>query len=120
MFGANFQNATSWGFSGSGNETVFAAGGTVTNGTPGEPLRTFQGASDSVVFAPLGELRLDAAYKVTQNVSLKVGYTALLVTGIGRAANRIEYNSPNLGISSGANSEHFFANGVSFGFEINR
>ena len=126
MFAANFQNATSWGFSGAGSETETldpATGDvihTAFSGISGQPVRTFQGALDNVTFAPLGELRVDLSYKVTANVSIKAGYTAMLVTGIGRASNRIEYFSPDLGISGGGDKEHFFANGLNFGFEFNR
>ena len=89
-------------------------------GQPGEPSNNFFDKSNCIEFAPLGELRVDAEYKVTQNVSLKVGYTAILVTGIGRAANRIVYELPDMGIADGGNKEHFFADGVTVGFEVNR
>jgi hypothetical protein len=115
MFGANFQNASEYGYTGGS----FAVGG-AQFGQPGEPSNNFFNKSNSIEFAPLGELRVDAEYKVTNNVSLKVGYTAILVTGIGRAANRIVYSLPDMGIADGGNKEHFFADGITVGFEINR
>ena len=115
MFGANFQNASEYGYTG-GPITV----GGVNFGQPNEPSNNFFNRSNTIEFAPLGELRLDAEYKITNNFSLKAGYTAILVTGIGRAANRVVYALPDMGIADGGNKEHFFANGVTFGFEINR
>ncbi|HEX3996931.1 MAG TPA: BBP7 family outer membrane beta-barrel protein [Pirellulales bacterium] len=122
MIGANFQEATLFGYSGSGSTDVVTGVGaqTVGIGIPNQPLDTFHGTKDNVTFAPLGELRLNAQYKVTSNVSLTAGYTALLVTGVGRAANRLEYVLPDSGISNGADKEHFFANGINVGIEVNR
>jgi hypothetical protein len=121
MFGANFENASEYGYTGGPlTNTVSGAGVTQQFGNPNQPSNNFFNKSDCIEFAPLGELRLDAQYKITDNFSLKVGYTAILVTGIGRAANRIEYALPDMGIADGGNKEHYFANGVNFGFELNR
>lgn len=124
MFAANFQNATLFGYSGSGTVDVVTAGnpnaGESAVGIPGEPINTFHATRQNVTFAPLGELRLHAEYKVTSNVSLTVGYTAILASGIGRASDRIQYILPDSGILNGADKQHFFADGISMGFEVNR
>jgi hypothetical protein len=120
MFGANFQNASEYGYTGGPLTNTLTGFPTQTFGTTNQPLNNFFNKSSSVEFAPLGELRVDAEYKITDNVSLKVGYTAILITGIGRAADRIVYALPDMGILDGGNKQHFFADGVTFGFEINR
>lgn len=72
-------------------------------------------------FAPMGELRVNVAWQATRNVGLKVGYTGLVVGGIARASNTIDYDSPDLiGIRRGNNHQVFFVNGLNFGVEINR
>jgi hypothetical protein len=107
MAGANFQNAYEVGSL------------TNTNVTP-LPINTFNHTDHSIEFAPVGELRLDAIFQVSKAFSLKVGYTALAMTGISRASRRIEYTEPDMGIVDGAKNDHFFASGVNFGFEFNR
>jgi Putative beta barrel porin-7 (BBP7) len=87
---------------------------------------TFQGLGVDTqryrtTFSPLGELRVNVAWQATRNVGLKVGYTGMVVGGISRASNTIDYDSVNLiGISDGNNHQIFFVNGVNFGVEINR
>jgi len=119
MFGANFENASEYGYTGGPLTNTLTGFGTTMFGTANQPLDNFFNKSNSIEFAPLGELRVDAEYKITDNFSLKVGYSAILITGIGRAANRIVYALPDMGIADGGNKEHFFADGVTVGFELN-
>ncbi len=75
----------------------------------------------NAVFSPMGELRVNSSYTVTSKVSVKVGYTGIVVGGVSRAVNRVDYNSPNLvGITPANNREIFFINGLNFGVEVNR
>jgi hypothetical protein len=107
MPGANFQNASLY--------------GSLININPlPEPITSFDGKLDTVQFAPVGEVRFESSVKITDAISLKVGYSALAMTGIGRASRRIDYTLPNMGIINGAKNDHLVANGVTFGFEINR
>ena len=74
----------------------------------------------TTTFSPVGELRVDVAYNVTKSVGLKVGYTGMVVGNISRASNSINYDALNLvGINLNDN-QIFFANGLTFGVEINR
>jgi hypothetical protein len=128
LLGVNYQNehlsgATSAGFTTHiiRLDTGATIPGTTTQvGTLGSALFNFNSANHNVTFAPLGEARFDATYKVTKNVSLEAGYTAILATGISRASDRIIYNVPNMGIlATGADKQHIFINGVNFGFNVN-
>jgi hypothetical protein len=75
----------------------------------------------NTTFAPLGELRLQTTYQLTNNVGFKVGYTGLVMGGISRASNRIDYSGPNLiSIKDGNFNQIFFSNGVNVGVEVNR
>jgi hypothetical protein len=116
--GANFQNAT---------ET----GSTINQNLQGFPNIGFINHLNVVTFAPLGELRLNESYQLTKNASITVGYSGILMSGIGRASRRIDYTLNNvtglgstagqdLGIINGAKNDHVFINGVNFGFQINR
>ena len=67
----------------------------------------------------MGELRVDAIYRVTHNVNIEVGYTGLLMSGVGRASQRLQYTIPNMDIVNGADKQHVFINGVNFGFNVN-
>ncbi len=125
MFGANFQNAAMYGWTGGPiHDVVTELPSTVivnlTSGAANTPANNFFSKMNRIEFAPLGEFRLDSEYKITQNVSLTCGYTAMIVTGIGRASERIVYSLPDISILNGADKQHFFADGVNVGIEINR
>jgi hypothetical protein len=124
LFGANFENAAMYGWTGGPvHDTVTELPSTVIvnlgSGTAGDPSNNFFSKSNRVEFAPLGEFRFNAEYKVTRNVSLVGGFTGMLVSGIGRASQRIVYQIPDLQILNGAERQHFFADGVTFGVEVN-
>ena len=127
MIAANFQTAHMSGATSAGwtssvirlDTGAVIPGTTTGNGILGQPLFTFNNGKNNVTFAPLGELRCDAIYKLTRNASIEVGYTGLLFSGIGRAVDRIIYNVPNMEVLNGADKQHVFINGVNFGFNIN-
>jgi len=73
-------------------------------------------------FSPVGELRLDLKYRVTDNVSLKAGWTGTFVDNIKRASTHVDYalydeTGKVMGFTDG-DTEELFANGVNFGIEI--
>jgi hypothetical protein len=82
------------------------------------------GASSSTfatTFSPVGELRVNTSYQVTRSVGIKVGYTGMVIGGVTRASNRVDYSGPELiSILPGNNQQIFWANGINFGVEINR
>ena len=106
--GVNFENASEYGWLG------------VSSTTPLRPASVFNSTSDVVRFAPYGELRVETQFQVTKACSLRVGYTAIGGTGIGRASDRIGYFLPNMTILDGDKSNSFFTNGLTFGIEFNR
>lgn len=128
VLGVNYQNEHMSGATSAGYTThiirldngATIPGTTVTVGSLGSALFNFNSANHNVTFAPLGEARFDATYKVTKNISIEAGYTAILATGISRASDRIVYSVPNMGIlATGADKQHVFINGVNFGFNVN-
>ncbi len=68
-------------------------------------------------FSPVGELRLEAAYYVTQAVALKLGYTGMYVGNIRRAATSVRYYLPDMGFHNSGNQE-LISNGVDAGIEF--
>jgi hypothetical protein len=62
-------------------------------------------------FSPVGELRLQAAYYVTQALSLNVGYTGMYVGHIRRAAPSVKYFLPTMGYQDGP-TQDLVINGV--------
>ncbi len=115
---ANFQNIHLT--TNLGNQTL--AGQSVNDNI----LTFFRGLGSNVhryttTFSPVGELRVNASWQATRNVGLKFGYTGMIVGGISRASNTIDYDSVNLiGLLDGNNNQIFFLNGLNFGVEINR
>ncbi|MEM9351927.1 MAG: BBP7 family outer membrane beta-barrel protein [Planctomycetota bacterium] len=67
-------------------------------------------------FSPVAEMRVQLSYQLTNALALKLGYNALLVDNVRRAAQQVDYSLPSMGFIDGGTSE-IFANGVSFGFE---
>lgn len=92
----------------------------------GTVLSTFRGLGTDThlyrtTFSPMGELRVNVSWQATRNVGLKIGYTGMVVGGISRASNTIDYGSVNLiGILNGNYNQIFFVNGLNFGVEVNR
>ncbi len=91
---------------------------------------SFLDSESSLQFSPIGELRLDVGYKITERLSLRVGYTGTLIGGVTRASRRITYDLPGV-FANGQetrgvqiNDEHrlesFYMSGVNFGVEWNR
>jgi len=93
---------------------------------------------NSVVFAPLGEWRLDTTFKVSKAISLRLGYSGMWLGGISRASRRTTYIQDDVvrgfrpdgtpiidsyeqfGLANTNKNDYLFVNGVDFGFEINR
>ena len=73
-------------------------------------------------FSPVAEARIEAIYHLTKKVSFTLGYTATYASNIGYGSNMVDYTLPELTLRSldDLETQHFFANGVNFGFEINR
>jgi hypothetical protein len=112
MAGANFISIDQTGLFG----TLLAPG------IAGFPLRlgptAFLNKSNSEQFSPVGELRVESSFKVTEKVALKVGWTGMVAGQIARGSTNTAYVLPNFGILN--RWEDVFANGVNFGVELNR
>jgi hypothetical protein len=68
-------------------------------------------------FSPVGELRVDAAYYLTQSWALRFGYTGQFVGNIRRAATSVRYFLPDMGYRE-AGTQDFLVNGFNFGVEF--
>ncbi len=83
---------------------------------------SFAQYDSDIQFSPLGEIRLDAVFHVTKKFAVNVGYTGTYATNIGYGDNMVAYTLPSLTLRQLADldTQHFFSNGINFGFEINR
>jgi len=68
-------------------------------------------------FSPVGELRVEASYQVSSAIALRLGYTAMFIDNIRRAANQVRYELPNFGFRDGG-TQDIFINGVNVGFDV--
>jgi hypothetical protein len=68
-------------------------------------------------FSPMGELRVEATYYLTQNFSLKLGYNGMYVGNVRRAADSIRYFLPDMGFED-RGTQNLLVNGASFGIEF--
>jgi hypothetical protein len=123
---ANFQEANMrGGFSAVGNQDTLDA-----NAITAANFLSFLDQESSLQFSPIGEIRFDVGYKITQRLSLRVGYTGTLIGGITRASRRITYDLPGVfengvatrgvQINDDNRLESFYMSGVNFGIEYNR
>ena len=72
-------------------------------------------------FSALGELRFNLSYQVFNKASINVGWTGLIVDGIARPSDMINYQLPNMGILvHGNNRQTVFMEGLTLGFIFNR
>lgn len=120
MAGFNFQSYRLSGFLGS---DLDAQGIGLTRGANVPAFLVAQSFGDTFhanEFAPTAELRLNASYKVTQDIALKFGYTALYTYGVSRASNTIDYKIAKMAILEDETRQSLFTNMVNVGFEWNR
>ena len=68
-------------------------------------------------FSPVVEMRVQASYQLTGSIAAKLGYNALFIDNIRRAANQVDYTLPNMGFIDGG-TQDIFINGATFGFEV--
>ncbi len=87
--------------------------------------REFQGE-----WAPAAELRLQAAYQITNSVSFRAGWNGMWMDGLVRGSSVTTYNLFDgsetavkhkiMGIDMDKNREDIFTHGINVGIEINR
>lgn len=71
-------------------------------------------------FSPVGEFRFNLKYQIFRQCYATVGWTGLVMGGIGRSPNMVDYSLPALGILNTNNRQVVFIQGINFGFTINR
>ena len=71
-------------------------------------------------FSPVGELRLSMNYQIFRNFQFTVGWTGLVMGGIGRSTNMTNYALPTLGILNTGDRQTVLVQGLNFGFNVNR
>lgn len=119
MAGANFMSLRQTGVLG---DHLATSGFFQGQPTPGIPLsfggHEFMNTLRDERFSPTGDVKVETAIHVTKAVTLKAGWQGMVVGGIARGANTIDYALPALGIVN--RSEDVFTHGVTFGVEVNR
>ncbi len=93
--------------------------GTITAGIP----LSFGGADfinrhRDAKFSPVGEVRVQSTFHITQAVSLRGAWEGMIVGGMARGANTIDYALPTLGIID--RTDQMFSHGFTVGLEVNR
>jgi len=67
-------------------------------------------------FSPIGELRAQLKYRLSDSISLQAGYTAKFVGNIHRGSTATRWAAPDWGIYD--RKGDFFTNGLNFGVEF--
>jgi len=76
-------------------------------------------ANDDIVeFAPVGEIRFEAAYTVTRKVRIRAGWTGFYMASVARASNLVDWSIGRFGFLPNNRSE-IFTNGIHLGVEVN-
>lgn len=93
-------------------------------GTPGFP-DTWRGAYSSAhgfqgEWSPGIEVRAEVRYQMSRAISVRAGWTGMWVDGIARANNSVNYEVPNMGLSTADNRQGIFVHGLTLGVDINR
>ncbi len=108
------------GFTAGVNYRTIQQKGNFTTGVLNFVASDFKNELNDTRFSPSGDFRLEFAYQLTKAFALKVGYDAVWIGGVARAADTVDYEVPRPNIQKPHYGDNFFANGVSFGFEFNR
>lgn len=67
-------------------------------------------------FSPMAELRVEARYKITSALALKIGYKARFIDNIHRASDAVGYTAPYWSIKE--KKSDVFINGITLGVEF--
>ncbi len=71
-------------------------------------------------FSPVGELRVNLNYQIYRSLGVNVGWTGLVMGGMARSPDMVNYALPDMGILSAHNRQVVLLNGINFGVNINR
>jgi hypothetical protein len=111
MFAYNVQDAE--------QEGVIALGN--TPGALNQPAilqpTWFSYSRQSHDFSPLIEFRADVNFQITTALAAKLGYTAIFVDNVSRAASVTRWRLPDMGFMD-AGQQEILMNGADFGFEL--
>ncbi|HEV7224928.1 MAG TPA: hypothetical protein VGN42_19650 [Pirellulales bacterium] len=103
------------------NNPNFGVGGVVPQfSTPNLMPQGVHHVYHATQFSPVGELRFNLNYQVYRSFSVNVGWTGLVMGGIARSTNMVNYSLPNLGILNTGNRQAVLIQGITFGGAINR
>jgi hypothetical protein len=93
---------------------------------PPQPLAMqaldFSHAANMQEFSPIVEVRLEAAYQVTQSVSIRGGWTGMWIGNVARPSGMVNYTlgeTQTFGILTSQNRQSLFLNGLDLGVAIN-
>ncbi|HEY1600048.1 MAG TPA: BBP7 family outer membrane beta-barrel protein [Pirellulales bacterium] len=101
--------------------TVPGAPATITGNSLNLQPTGWNTAIGKTEFSNLAELRLNLQYQIFNKASVNVGWTGLIVDGIARPSDMINYTLPNMGLLvHGNNRQTVFMQGFTLGFIFNR
>lgn len=81
--------------------------------------RTWTHGFHSAIFAPVGELRVNVGYRLFNSITLRAGWTGLVMGNMARATNMVDYSLPGMGIKTDTNRQTIFVQGYNLGVEVN-
>ena len=83
--------------------------------------KTYTHGFQTGIFCPVGELRVNVGYNLTKAITLRAGWTGIVLGDIARGQSMVRYTMPGLGIKTedGANKQTVFVQGYNLGVEVN-
>ena len=60
---------------------------------------SFTNSTHFIEFSPMIELRVEAHMQLTNIIAFNAGYTWIFVNNVARAADRVDYTVPTMGIT---------------------
>jgi len=67
----------------------------------------------------LTEWRAKLLLELIEGLSMRFAYTGMYIGGISRAAPKVDYTLPSLGLNQRESDTGFFAKGFSLGLQLN-
>lgn len=77
-------------------------------------------AANNDEFSAIYEVRADMIMPINRFLAFRMGYTGLLMSGIGFTSPKIHYDMPQLGITDIDTNETIYVNAFTIGLELNR
>jgi hypothetical protein len=80
----------------------------------------FNSTKNSVVFAPVFELRANLNYQLFRRMSIGAGWTGMYIDNVARSSGQTEFVLPSFQLRSGTNHTGVLINGLNLSVIFNR